>query len=362
MNTEKMSPVGRFLLLTAAFVIVVAGMKQAASLLVPFLLSIFIAMLCSPLFSWLRSKKVPSALAITLIVLMVASAGMLVGAVVGGSVKSFSEDLPLYEARLQEMIGGVVTWLQGNGIQVNADMVRDVVNPAVAMKLAGNVVASFGNIMTNAFMILLTVVFILAEEAGFSTKLVKARNGDTGAVEALENFSQAINSYMGLKTLISFFTGAAIYIWLLVVGVDYAIMWALLAFLLNFVPTVGSILAAIPAVLLALVQLGVGPAAWTAVGFLLVNVVVGNGIEPRMMGKGLNLSPLIVFLSLVFWGWALGSVGMLLSIPLTIMVKIALESSESTRWIGLMLGGVDSDSTEAVEEKKLPKPEQGVTD
>lgn len=337
--STNFSPMVRFLLFTAAFVIVVAGMKQAASLLVPFLLSVFIAMLCSPLLAWLKARKVPSGLAITLIILMVIAAGTLVGAVVGGSVKGFSENLPLYEARLQQMIGGVISWLSGFGLELQSEQIREMADPGIAMKLAGNLLAGLGNTMANAFMILLTVIFILAEEAGFGAKLVQARGGNTAALQALERFSHAVNSYMGLKTLVSLFTGLVVYIWLLILGVDYAIMWGLLAFLFNFVPTVGSILAAVPAVLLALVQLGPLSALWTAIGYLVINAVVGNGIEPRLMGKGLNLSPLVVFLSLVFWGWVLGPVGMLLSIPLTIMVKIALENNPDTRWIGLLLGG-----------------------
>ncbi len=337
--SSNVSSMTRFLFSAAAFIIIVAGMKQAASLLVPFLLSVFIAMLCSPLLSWLKARKVPSGIAVTLIVMMVISAGILVGAVVGGSVTGFSDNLPHYESRLQVMIGGLVNWLSGFGLELEGEQIRQMVNPAVAMKLAGNLLAGFGNTMANAFMILLTVIFILAEEAGFGAKLVQARGGNTSALEALERFSHAVNSYMGLKTLVSLFTGFVVYVLLLVLGVDYAIMWGLLAFLFNFVPTVGSILAAVPAVLLALVQVGPLTALWAALGYLAVNTIVGNGIEPRLMGRGLNLSPLVVFLSLVFWGWVLGPVGMLLSIPLTIMVKIALENNADTRWIGLLLGG-----------------------
>ena len=134
-------------------------------------------------------------------------------------------------------------------------------------------------------------------------------------------------------------TGLVIFIWLWVLGVDYAILWGLLSFLLNFIPTVGSFIAAVPAVLLALVQLGILHAGLTLSGFVLVNLVMGNVIEPRWMGRGLNLSPLVVFVSLVLWGWVLGPVGMLLSIPLTIMVKIALENQPESRWISIMLGG-----------------------
>jgi predicted PurR-regulated permease PerM len=158
----------------------------------------------------------------------------------------------------------------------------------------------------------------------------------------LAQFSDSVHSYLGIKAAISLVTGLLIFIWLSILGVDYAVLWGLLAFLLNFVPTVGSFIAAVPAVLLAVVQLGLLHAGLTLAGFVVVNLVMGNMIEPRWMGRGLNLSPLVVFVSLVLWGWVLGPVGMLLSIPLTIMIKIALESQQETRWIGIMLGAADS--------------------
>jgi len=334
----KISPMARFLLLGAAFVIVVAGIQHAAPLLVPFLLSIFIALICSPPLEWLNKRGLNPSLSITIIILMVLGGGALIGLVVGGSVNAFSDDLPVYEQRLAEIMMSATNWLTQMGIPVDGEKLKEIVNPGQAMQMAGSILASFGNMMTNTFLILLTVIFILAEEAGFKEKLIRARQGDESANAALEVFRSAVNNYMGLKTLVSLMTGVVIYIWLTIVGVDYAVLWSLLAFLLNFIPTVGSIIAAIPAVLLALIQLGPFAALWTLGGFLVVNVVVGSVVEPRLMGKGLNLSPLVVFLSLVFWGWILGPVGMLLSIPLTIMVKIALESNIETRWIGQILG------------------------
>ena len=122
-----------------------------------------------------------------------------------------------------------------------------------------------------------------------------------------------------------------------ILGVDFAILWGLVAFLLNYVPIIGSIIAAIPAILLALIQLGVAPALLTCLGYVVVNVIFGSILEPRFMGRGLGLSTLVVFLSLVFWGWILGPVGMILSVPLTMIVKIALESSDDTHWIAVML-------------------------
>lgn len=337
--SAQSSPMARFLIVMAAFIVVVAGMKAAEAMLVPFFLSLFIAVICSPPLGWMHKKGVPNGVAIVLVIAAVVIVGVLVGAVVGSSIQSFRQDLPEYQARLVELSGGAREFLTGLGISISAQQWKDSVNPSAALAIAGNTLASLGNVMTNAFMILLTVIFILAEEVGFTEKLRSAAGDEKQkSLEAIARFTHSVNRYMAIKTSLSLLTGVTIIGWLWVQGVDYAVLWGLLAFFLNFVPTLGSILAAIPAVLLALVQLGVGDAVLTAVGFLLVNVVVGNALEPRLMGKGLDLSALVVFLSLVFWGWVLGPVGMLLSVPLTMTVKIALESFEDTQWLGVMLG------------------------
>jgi predicted PurR-regulated permease PerM len=157
--------------------------------------------------------------------------------------------------------------------------------------------------------------------------------------DKLHDITEKINHYMVIKTYISLGTGILVTTWLTILKVDYAILWGILAFMFNFVPNVGSIIAAIPAVLLAVVQWGPGTALLAAGGYILINVGIGNFVEPRLMGSKLGLSPLVVFLSLVFWFWVLGPVGMLLSVPLTMTMKIALSSSEETAWISTLLGG-----------------------
>ncbi|EXJ12798.1 AI-2E family transporter [Nitrincola nitratireducens] len=147
-----------------------------------------------------------------------------------------------------------------------------------------------------------------------------------------------VNQYLVIKTTISLVTGVLVTLWLWWLDVDFPVLWGLIAMLMNYIPNVGSLIAAIPAVLLSLVQLGVSDAIFVASGYLVINIIMGNLIEPRFMGKGLGLSPLVVFLSLILWGWLFGPVGMFLSIPLTMIVKIALEQNESTRWIAIMLG------------------------
>ncbi len=331
------SPIARFLFVMACFIVVVAGMRAAESLIVPFLLSLFIAVICTPPLMWLKNKGLPNGVAMLVVIAVIVICSVLIGAIVGSSISAFRGDLPEYQIRLTELTGQLFTYLESLGLSIDIAQLREGFNPSAALSMAGNTLAQLGNMMTNAFLILLTVVFILAEEVGFTQKL-KVLGNTEKTLNAIDMFSNGVNQYVAIKTLMSLLTGFLIMVWLWILGVDYFILWGMLAFLLNFVPTLGSIIAAVPAVLLAVVQLGVGEALLTGLGFLLVNFGVGNVLEPKIMGKGLNLSTLVVFLSLVFWGWVLGPIGMLLSIPLTMTVKIATESFEDTRWIGVILG------------------------
>lgn len=338
MSDTKSHPILLFLLGLAAFVVVVAGMRVAQPLLVPFLLSLFIAVICSPPLLWLKARGMPSGLAVIVVIAMIVAMGVLLGVVVGGSLTAFKNDLPEYQARLQTMSAGTRDWLEAKGLVIDVALWKDSFKPSTALALAGSTLSSLGNLMTNAFLILLTVIFILSEEMRFADRLAKSSANLQTAIAGINRFTASVNHYMALKSALSLATGLCVSLLLWALGVDYPLLWGTLAFLLNFVPNLGSLLAAVPPVLLALVQLGVTEAIYTAVGFVAINMIIGNVIEPRVMGKGLNLSTLVVFLSLVFWGWVLGPVGMLLSVPLTITVKIALESNDNTAWMGVLLG------------------------
>ncbi len=212
------------------------------------------------------------------------------------------------------------------------------IDPAAAMGVASNLLTGLGNVLSNTFLIMLTVIFILMEASGFASKLHSAFNKKGHSLGNFEKFINNVNRYMAIKTWISLGTGIMVTLWLLILGVDYPLLWGVLAFMFNYVPNIGSIIAAVPAVLLALVQHGVTTALLVGSGYLVLNIVIGSILEPRFMGRGLGLSTLVVFLSLIFWGWILGPVGMLLSIPLTMTVKIALSSSDETHWINILLG------------------------
>lgn len=333
----------RALMTAAAFVIVVAGMRAAEAIIIPFLLSIFLAIICAPPLFWLESKSLPRWLAMLMVIAAIVGVGFAITALVGTSINDFSRDIPFYRARLQEQFGGVVGWLAGHGVQISKAQVYGYVDPGKAMEMVGKLFNGFGSVLANSFLIFLTVVFILFEAHSFPRKLRAVVRDPENQLARFGQFTRNLKHYLAIKTLASLGTGIGVGIWLRVLGVEYPVLWGLLAFLLNYVPNIGSIIAAVPAVLLAVVQLGPAAAAWAALGYLVINVVVGNFIEPRFMGRGLGLSTLVVFLSLVFWGWVLGPVGMFLSVPLTMTAKIALDSNESTRWIAVMLGPETND-------------------
>jgi predicted PurR-regulated permease PerM len=205
------------------------------------------------------------------------------------------------------------------------------------MRLTSRLLTGLGAVLSNALLILISVVFMLLEAAVFRQKLQDAFGSSEPSLEKFNSFFTSINRYIVIKTGASLATGLLAYILLLILGVDYALLWALFTFLLNYIPNIGSIMASIPPILLALIQSGPWLAIGTAVGYFSINTLIGSILEPRILGKGLGLSTLVVFLSLVFWGWVLGPVGMLLSVPLTMTLKIALSASDETNWLSTML-------------------------
>lgn len=327
-----------FILLAAAFVVLIAGLKAAQSILVPFLLSGFIAIICAPSLFFLKKRGLPDWLALIVVIAAVSVAGLLVATLIGSSANDFSQNLPEYQSQLEKKTAGLSSLLSGLGIDLSEEGVSGLIDPGASMRFASKLLTGLGSVLSNAFIILLTVIFLLLEASGFRSKVQSALINPESSLEGFDQFAESVNRYMAIKTWVSLVTGAVIATWLAVLGVDYPLLWGLLAFLLNYVPNIGSIIAAVPAVLLAVLQMGPGTAMLAGLGYLSVNLVIGNVIEPRFMGKGLGLSTLVVFISLAFWGWVFGPVGMLLSVPLTMVVKIALMSSAETRWMGVMMG------------------------
>jgi predicted PurR-regulated permease PerM len=332
------TPAARFLLVAGAFVVVVAGLKAASNLVTPFLLAVFIAVLVVPPLQYMRNHGLPTWAAMLVVVAVLLSAGGGIVALFSGSLSDFNASLPGYHERLTGLTGELDAWLDTIGIHVSRQTINSIIDPARIFRMTTELIRGLGGVLTNAFLILLTVIFILIEANSLPSKLRAALRRPEASLDHLREVMHTINRYMFLKACTSAFTGVALWAWLAFLGVDFAAMWGFLAFLLNFVPTIGSIIAAVPAVMLALVQLGIDDALLAMIGFMIVNVAVGNFLEPRIMGQGLGLSTLVVFLSLIFWGWVLGPAGMFLSVPLTMALKIAFGANPQTYPIAVLLG------------------------
>lgn len=360
---EIKSSTARVMVVTAAVIIVLAGIKAASAIMVPFLLSIFIAIACSPLINFAQRYQVPRWASVTLVILLIIVFGFMLAGLVGQSLGEFKRNLPVYEQQLSTQFVWVIDQLQRFNIYIDKSLVQSYIDPGVVMSIATNFLSGLGGVLSNVFLILLTVIFMLFEAESMPKRIHIALRDPGMKLLHIDRFLKSVNDYLGIKTLVSLMTGCLIGVWLWILGVDHVMLWAVLAFLLNFIPNIGSIIAAIPAVCIAFVELGLGVAGLTALGFVAVNTVMGNVVEPRFLGRGLGLSTLVVFLSLIFWGWLLGTVGMLLSVPLTMIVKIAMESREETRWLAVLLSGDDETTiTDILIEDGAQKKDADFTD
>ena len=321
----------------AAFVIVVAGLKVAAPILAEFLLAMFIAVVCIPPIKWLTSKKIPQGFSILIVLVSVLLFLVFVGYLVGDSIQSFSANKALYSAQLEQNLSGVFSWLTNIGLPIEGLKIASLIDQ-YGLALVSRVVGGLNTIFQEFFIIFLSVIFILAEMSSFPVKFARAFSDSQDKMIYINQILGKIRHYLAIKTVASLLTGFLVSVSLFFIGVDYPFLWGMLAFLLNYIPNIGSIIAAIPPLILAFVQIGPTAVLWTGLTFLFANMVVGNFLEPKFMGKMLGLSTFVVFLSLIFWGWVFGSVGMFLSVPLTMTIKIALETSPKTLWLAIMLG------------------------
>ncbi|MCD6597584.1 MAG: AI-2E family transporter [Bacteroidales bacterium] len=337
-NSKSLNSKNSIALNLAILIIIIAGVMYAQSLITQLLMAFFISIICAQPIAWLQKKKVPQGFAITIVFILIIVVFMGFGELIGTSLSSFSEDAAIYEQNLRDMGKTVFQFVEDKGVKISIDEMTELFDPSKVMGLTAGLLGQLGGFMGNALTIFFLVLFLLMELDSFPIKTRAIIKGSGGSLAFLDTIGNSIRHYLSIKTFTSLLTGTLIWISLAIIGVDYAIIWALIAFLLNYIPNIGSIIAAIPAVLFTLVQLGFGGAIWTTGVFVAVNMLIGNIVEPKMMGKGMGLSTFIVFLSLIFWGFVLGTVGMFLSVPLTMSIKIMLEQKPGTEWMAILLG------------------------
>ena len=338
--SEPIPKTGRLasiLLTVAALVIIFAAMRVSQEIIRPFLLSLFFAIIASTPVTWLIRKKMPRALAVAMVAIVMIALLLAMAFFLGSSLESLSQALPQYLKGFQSQLKQMATWTAHLGINIPEKSLANTLDPGAAMQFAYSMLGRLSQLLSNVVMIMVTVVLLLLEAATISTKFeMIQQEGHTGITKWMR-FMDDVKNYIAIKTLTSLLTGCLIGGGLWLLGVDNAVLWGMLAFMLNYIPNIGSIVAAVPAVLIAWAQFDYRIAAVVAVYYVIINTLVGFVLEPHVMGRGLGLSTLVVFLSLVFWGWLLGPVGMLLSVLLTMLVKYIAEMNEATHWLAVLL-------------------------
>ncbi len=353
------SPTSRALIITAAIAIVMTFMNAAASIIAPILLAAFISIIVSPPLHWLQRKRVPKWLAMAIVVFVLLEVGGILVLVFTGELEKFRDGLPGYQERLMLLSNQFGGWLEDMGVANARDALKEILDPALALKWTRIALTTMSGTLGTGLLILLVIIFILLEAAGFPAKLRMAFGLTEDAEARLRRLLGAINRYMLIKSCASLATALSIWVWLWFLGIDFAVLWAILAFLLNFLPFVGAILMSIPAILFALVQTNLLTTLLVALGYLAVNTLIGSILEPRIMGRGFGISIVVVFLSLLFWGWVLGTIGFFLAVPLTMVLINALDASPQTRPIAILLG---PDVTQKPEPEEKTDTTGGVTE
>jgi AI-2 transport protein TqsA len=331
----------RLLFISASLVLVVAGLKAAQSFFLPLLMALFLTILCLPPMRWLERRRVPTWLAALLVIAGAVIAVLAVAIIIGGSLQSFYVELPYYRARLDGIVQTALSWLSGHGVDISVQDLADEINTGALMDLAGAIASSLLAAFSNVVLVLLLMAFMLLELHGVPRKIRLALGDPEADISDVQRGAELVQRYLAVKTFMGLLNAVVAIAICFLFGIDFALLWGLFAFLFNFVPNVGSVLAGIPPVLLALIQYGPARAALVAAFYLLLDFSCGNWLEPRLMGRRLGLSALVVMLSLVFWGWLWGPVGMLLSVPLTSATKLFCEHSEDMRWLAILLGSGD---------------------
>jgi predicted PurR-regulated permease PerM len=334
----KVGPGAKAILMLAGLVITVAGLKLASTIFVPMVTAVFITVVSLPVVRWLMARRLPRWAAILLAVLLDFAVLVGLGTLIASSMNAFYERVPYYQARLVEITVQSAQWLGARGLHIDATSATSLASSEKVVALVADVFQRLTSFLSNAFLVALLVLFMLFEAGPWPAKLTFILRSPNRDLPRFATAAREVQTYLVVKSALSLLTGALCGGWAALCNVDFPLLWGVLAFLLNYVPTLGMVIATIPPVVVAFIQHGTGDALLVLSGYGVINFSLGNFVEPRIMGRALGLSPLVVFLSMVFWGWLWGPVGALLAVPLTMVIKLVLANTEDLRWVAVLLG------------------------
>ena len=335
----------RVMLVLAATVVVLVGLRLGAPILNPILFAVILTLLFSPVYSWLLRRGLPAPLALLgmLVLLTVLFLGLIF--IVGGSISRFTERVGFYTTQLNGQVDSLDALIERLGLS-NVD-VGDVVKPGALTEAIGAILSGIAGFLSDFFLILVIMLFLLGEGPAMMDRLRAGTSGDNPQVERLTTVGRSVVRQFGLRAIVNLVTGAGVTVLLFLLGVDFPLLWGILTFFLSFVPYIGLVLAVAPAVVLALAEFGVSRAVLVIVGVIVINILAENVLSPMMMGRGLNISPTIVFLSFIFWAWLLGGAGAFLALPITLFLAVMFGTFPETHWLASLIGTGGADTNTA---------------
>jgi AI-2 transport protein TqsA len=333
----------RVMLVLAATVVVLVGIRLAAPVLNPIFFALVLTLLFSPVYSWLKRRGLSSPLALVIMLILVGAIFVALFFILGVSISRFSERVGFYTSQLNTQLVDLDDLLERLGLS-NVDL-RDVVKPNVLAGALGTILSGIAGFLSDLFLILMIMLFLLGEGPAMMERLRTSTSRDNPQVERLTTVGRSVVRQFGLRAIVNLVTGAGVTVMLFLLGVDFPLLWGILTFFLSFVPYIGLVLAVTPAVVLALAEFGVTRAVLTIVGVIVINVLAENVLSPLMMGRGLNISPTVVFLSFIIWAWLLGGPGAFLALPITLFVAVMLDTFPETRWLASLIGVADADTS-----------------
>jgi AI-2 transport protein TqsA len=326
---------------------------------------VVLALLFSPIYAWLRRHRIPTPLALVIMLVGLTLLFLAIAGILGVSIARFSGDIASYTSKLNHQLDNIQNLTKSVGVS-KADL-QKALSPSALTGAIGAVLGGVADFLSNLFLILIIVLFLLAEGPDMMNRLRASAGEDHPQVARLTIFGRSVIRQLGLRAIVNLFTGAGVTVLLLVLRADFPLMWGILAFFLSFIPWIGLPLAVAPAVVLALAEHGVTSALLVIAGVTVINILAENAVSPMLMGRGLSISPTVLFIGFIFWAWLLGGPGAFLAAPLTIFLVLMLDTFPETRWLASVMGmgGPDSEDPEdptpdeeEVESAELtPKPE-----
>jgi AI-2 transport protein TqsA len=337
----KLSTSSRALLTVAAIVLVFAGLKWAEPLIVPLLVAACVAASISPIVHFSSRRGLPTYAGVTLAIVLALAGLVAFGGLAALAASDLGTSLPRLERALTGVKLDLAGWLAQNRLARLAPMVMSFDPAKLTEQVVAGAVMKVPDALSSFGMVLFVAVFILLEATTFEGKLSRAFNWRPDRFVAVRETIGEVQKYLLVKTWLSAGMGVLCGAWCAVMGLDYPVLWGLVTFALNYIPVFGALLAILGPLGMALLERGPGPALGIAVGLLVIHNVIANVVEPKVLGHALGLSALVVTLSIIVWGFVLGPVGAILSVPITMVIKIALANTENLRWAAVLLGPGD---------------------